>query len=49
MFNAVFLFTGYPKNCDNAQIYIKEHKNDLVEGVISYTKTYKRKMRVYSW
>lgn len=40
---------GRPINCDDAQIFIKEHSDDFVEDVISYTKKIKRKMGVYPW
>lgn len=42
-------FTGYPSNCDNAQLYIKEHSDDFVEDFISYTKKPKKKLGIYPW
>jgi len=41
--------TGSPTNTDNAQIFIKEHSDDLVEDVITYTKRVKRKIGIYPW
>lgn len=43
------IFTGYPSNCDNAQIYVKEHNDGLVEDTISYTKKGVKKLGVYPW
>ncbi|XP_022175245.1 platelet-activating factor acetylhydrolase-like [Myzus persicae] len=40
---------GCPTNSDNAQIFIKEHSDDLVEDIITYTKRIKRKIGIYPW
>ncbi|CAH1714909.1 unnamed protein product [Aphis gossypii] len=40
---------GWPTNSDKAQIFIKEHSEDLVEDLICYTKRIKRKIGVYPW
>jgi hypothetical protein len=40
---------GSPTNTDDAQIFIKEHSDDLVEDVIAYTKRIKRKIGIYPW
>ncbi|XP_025406766.1 platelet-activating factor acetylhydrolase-like [Sipha flava] len=40
---------GYPSDCDNAQTFFKEHNDDLVEDVISYTKVNIRKMGIFPW
>ncbi|CAH1714905.1 platelet-activating factor acetylhydrolase-like isoform X1 [Aphis gossypii] len=40
---------GCPTNSDNAQIFIKEHSDNLIEDVIHYTKRVKRKLTVYPW
>lgn len=49
MRNVIVLFIGYPKNCEFAQNFIKEHNNDLVEDIMRYSKRVKRKMGVYPW
>jgi len=52
MFNILILYffcSGWPTNSDNAQIFIKEHSDDLVEDLICYTKRVKRKIGVYPW
>lgn len=41
--------TDYPKICDKAQTFLKEHSDDLVEDVISYTKAIHRKMGIFPW
>lgn len=41
--------TGYPNICDNAQTFIKEHSDDLVEDVISYTKINYKKIGIFPW
>ncbi|XP_050429518.1 platelet-activating factor acetylhydrolase-like [Adelges cooleyi] len=38
---------GYPTNADSAQIYLKEHSDDITDDFISYTKTIKRKMGIF--
>ncbi|XP_026812584.1 platelet-activating factor acetylhydrolase-like [Rhopalosiphum maidis] len=40
---------GCPTNSDNAQIFLKEHADDLIEDLICYTKRIKRKIGVYPW
>lgn len=40
---------GFPTNSDNAQIFIKEHSDNLIEDIIRYTKRVKRKVSVYPW
>jgi len=42
-------FTACPTNSDNAQIFIKEHSDDLVEDVIPYKKRVVRKIGIYPW
>lgn len=44
-----FFCIGCPTNSDNAQIFIKEHSDNLIEDVIHYTKRVKRKLTVYPW
>ncbi|NP_001156431.1 phospholipase A2, group VII [Acyrthosiphon pisum] len=40
---------GCPTNSDSAQIFIKEHSDDLVEDVILYQKRIIRKIGIYPW
>lgn len=48
-FLSLYVCIGYPKNCDDAQIYIKEHDDDLIEDIICYNNKPQKKIGIFPW